>query len=368
MPAMEKVLKDSRVFVIAEVGVNHDGDLGVALDLVDVAKECGADAAKFQNFSAERLVSKNLPAANYQNQNIGFSQRQIDVLRKLELTNAQTLSIAERCREIGIEFLSTAFDDVSLDFLVQEVGVEKLKIASGEITNGPLLFRHSSFRLPIMLSTGMAQIHEVDDALSILMRGFTGNQPPGGQPSNVDVELTGNVGGFRDKLTLLQCTTQYPAPVPEANILAMNFMRKRYGLDVGFSDHTKGSVAAIVAVAHGASVIEKHITMDNKKATGPDHKASMNPEEFFEYVRNVRLAESALGSDRKDIQPAEAENIHAARKYLVAVGDIKKGELFTEGNLNAIRAGKGVSPMLYWTLLGRPAHRSFRDGEPIEFE
>jgi len=370
MPAnmMNTDFKCPSVFVIAEAGVNHDGDLGLALELAEVAAECGADAVKFQSFSAEKLVTRGLPAAAYQNQNIGYEQDQIDVLKGLELSQDQTRRIAQKCEAIGIEFLSTAFDADSLAFLVHEIGVRKLKIASGEITNGPLLFKHATAGLPILLSTGMTSFAEIDGALSVLAAGFSGNEPSAKSFAGLTNEGHFVVPEFEEKVTLLQCTTQYPAPVAESNIRAMKSMKDRYQLDIGFSDHTKGGVAAIVAVANGASVIEKHITTDNKKTSGPDHKASMNPDEFREFVRQIRIAEVALGTDQKQVQPSEAENIAAARKYIVAAQDIEEGERFSEQNLKTMRAGRGLSPMHYWRLLGTIARRKYTDGDPIEEE
>jgi N-acetylneuraminate synthase len=286
----------------------------------------------------------------------------------LELNFDQTLHLAQKCNEIGIEFLSTAFDEESLDFLVREIGVKKLKIASGEVTNGPLLFKHAVFGLPIFLSTGMTSFTEIDRALSVLDAGFMGKTPSAKFASKMKEKDSYVTGRSLTEVTLLQCTTEYPAPVAEANIRAMIAMGARYGLKVGFSDHTKGEVAAIVAVANGASVVEKHITIDNEKTSGPDHKASMNPDEFREYVQQIRLAETALGSDQKEIQPSEAQNLTAARKYIVAARDIREGERFSEDNLRTMRVGQGLSPMHHWRLLGKPASREYIDGEPIEDE
>lgn len=365
---MKRKLEEMRTFIIAEAGVNHDGDLGIAFELVEMAAECGADAVKFQNFSAAALVSDDLPTASYQSRNTGNHENQRAMLAKLELTHDQTLRIAERCRKTGIEFLSTAFDERSLEFLVDKVGIRKLKIGSGELTNGPFLLKHARYGLPIIMSTGMSYLGEIDAALAVLHKGFRNEGICGDEVRKIDGKSLKKSSELQAKVTLLQCTTQYPAPLADANLRAMVAMQDRYSLRVGYSDHTKGYISAIVAVANGASIVEKHITVDNKKSSGPDHKASMTADQFLEYVRMIRDAEVALGSSKKEPQQSELENILAARKCIVASQDIEKGEKFSAGNLQMMRAGEGLSPMAYWQLLGQSARRRFRAGEPVSAE
>ncbi len=362
---MKRNSEKMRTFIVAEVGVNHDGDLGTALELVEIAAECGADAVKFQNFSATALVSEKLPAASYQSKNTGNQENQRTMLSRLELTHDQTLCIAERCKKTGIEFLSTAFDDQSLEFLVEKVGIRKLKIGSGELTNGPFLHKHARYGLPIIMSTGMSYLGEIDAALAVLHKGFRNEEILGDEIQKTDGESLKKSNELKAKVTLLQCTTQYPAPLAESNIRAMRAMQSRYRLRVGYSDHTRGFVSAMVAVANGASVMEKHITVDNKKSSGPDHKASMTANEFLEYIRMIRDAEVALGSSKKEPQQSELGNILAARKCITASKDIEKGEKFSNDNLQIMRAGEGISPMAYWQVLGQSAKRSFRAGEPV---
>lgn len=352
-------------YVIAEAGVNHNGSVRLAKKLIDVAANAGADAVKFQTFRAEALVTVAMPKAVYQRRDRASGSTQFEMLKKLELSDRDHKELYRHAEKRGIEFLSTPFDETCLDFLV-ELGVKKIKIPSGEITNGPLLLATARTGLPVILSTGMANITEVEDAVSILSFGYIFPNLPvrSLQKAKVVFRNPEAKSIVRKKVTLLHCTTEYPALNHDLNLAAMNSLRRHFGCRVGFSDHSKGIMVAVAAVALGAAVIEKHLTLD-KKMIGPDHAMSLEPDEFAEMVRGIRTVESAIGHGVKRPVCSEMKNIAVVRKVLVASQPIRKGEFFTPENLTAKRAGKGVSPMLYWDILGKKAKRDFQTDQMV---
>lgn len=348
----------SKTFVIAEAGVNHNGSLDLAKKLVDVAREAGADAVKFQTFRAARLVAKHARKAAYQEATTGGHEGQEAMIRRLELPDEWHYVLRDHANRIGIRFLSTPFDELSVDFLAK-LGVDRLKVSSGDLTNGPLLQHMARTGLPVILSTGMGSLAEIELALAWLASGYTGLAP--------NLALIGDEGhrALREKVTLLHCTTEYPAPASQVNLRAMLTMRDAFGLAVGYSDHTEGLSVSVAAVAMGASLIEKHFTLD-KSMEGPDHRASLEPAELSALVREVRLVEEALGHGRKVPCAAEIPNMPIARKSLVARRAIKKGELFSEENTIAKRPGNGISPMRRDEVFGRQASRDFDEDDLIE--
>lgn len=329
------------VLLIAEIGVNHNGSLEQAIRLVDAAVDAGANVVKFQSFQAERLAVASADKAEYQKTATG--QNQLELLKSLELNASDHHELLKHCEHKQIEFLSTGFDESTLDFLVG-LGIKRIKIPSGEITNLPYLRHVGAQGLPVLLSTGMANLGEIEAALDLLE----------------------SAGTPRDRMTVLHCTTEYPAPVEEVNLRAMESIRAAFSVSVGYSDHTLGSEVAIAAVAMGAKVIEKHITLD-RLLPGPDHAASMEPDEFAGMVGSIRAVESALGDGIKRPGKSERENIPIVRKSLVASMAISKGEIYSATNITSKRPGTGVSPMLWDSVIGRKAHRDYEPDELIEW-
>jgi N-acetylneuraminate synthase len=355
----------TRCTVIAEAGVNHDGMLDAALRLVDVAADAGADIVKFQTFKADRLVTRAAPKADYQKQTTDAAETQHAMLHRLELDERMHEALARRCDDRGIEFLSTPFDVESLRYLCETIGIKRVKIPSGEITNGPLLLAAARTGLPIILSTGMSTLNDIADAVRVI--GF-GCLNATGRPGEADLAATIETAAARDmlrlRLTLLHCTTEYPAPFEDTHLRALDTLRARFSVPVGLSDHTRGIVVPLAAVAREAVVIEKHFTLDRSRP-GPDHAASLEPGELIELVRNIRIVETALGAPEKTLSAAEQRNRQIARKSLVALVPISAGERFTPENLGAKRPGSGRSPMDYWRLLDTVASRDFAPDEPI---
>ncbi|MGH6946944.1 MAG: N-acetylneuraminate synthase [Kiloniellales bacterium] len=354
----------SRVTVIAEAGVNHNGDLDRALALVDAAAEAGADVVKFQTFRAEGVASRFADKADYQKQTTDAAQSQVEMLRALELDREAHKSVMARCESRGIEFLSTPFDLDSLAFLVDDLKLGRLKIGSGDLTNAPLLLALARGRVPAILSTGMATLEEIREALGVLAFGYLG----GDAPSRAAFAAAyGSADGRRQlakRVTLLHCTTEYPAPHGELNLKAMDAMVEAFGLPVGFSDHSLGTSAAVAAAGRGAVMVEKHLTLD-RSLPGPDHRASLEPGELALMTAAIREVEAALGDGIKVPQPSEAKNKPIARKSLIAARPIKAGEPFTAENVTTKRPGSGLPPLLLWDLLGRTASRDYRADEPI---
>lgn len=352
----------SRVTVIAEAGVNHNGSLDLALKLVDAAADAGADVVKFQTFRADALVTRAAPKARYQTETTDATQTQWAMLKALELGTDDHLAIMARCRARNIAFLSTPFDTASLRWLVTDLGMEQIKIGSGDMTNAPLLFEAGRSGRPVILSTGMATLDEVREALGVLAYGYAGGTAP--SRAACAEALANRPDVLRDRVTLLHCTTEYPAPPESINLRAMDTLRDAFGLPVGLSDHSEGLAAALAAVARGATVIEKHMTLD-RALPGPDHRASLEARDFARMVDEVRNVEVALGDGIKQPAQAELANIAIARKSLVAARGIKAGEPFSEDNLTLKRPGTGLPPMELWDLIGTPALRSYCPDEPI---
>lgn len=351
-------------YVIAEAGVNHNGSLDMALELVDAAASSGADAVKFQTFKSEAVISRHAEKADYQKNTTGSRESQLEMVKKLELDLAAHRRLVERCRQRGIEFLSTPFDLESVDLLVKELQVPTLKISSGEITNAPLLLKIARTGKPVILSTGMSSLADIEEALGVLAFGYRGGEAPGVEAFAESYFSDEGQGLLKQKVTLLHCTTEYPAPFGDVNLRAMETLRAAFGLRVGYSDHTEGIAVSIAAAALGACILEKHFTLD-RSLPGPDHKASLEPGELEQMVRSVRQVEKALGTGRKIPAASELKNKAIARKSLVALRAIRAGEIFSEENLTAKRPGNGVSPMDYWAYLGKVAERDYGEDETL---
>ena len=334
-------LADGGVTVIAEIGVNHNGSLESAQRLVDACSDAGADLAKFQTFRASDLASVDAPLADYQKTSSG-SRGQRDLLASLELSQEQFLELRDYCHERNIGFLTTAHDFTSAEF-VMDLKSDFIKVPSGDLTNLPFLQLVGRQGAPVLLSTGASDLAEVGEAINVLE----------------------SAGLARSHLTIMQCTTEYPAPASEANLLAMVEMGKRWGVAIGFSDHTAGDTAAIAAVALGATVLEKHITLD-RSMTGPDHAASLEPSEFSRLVASVRRVRELRGESEKAVTPSEEKNRDVVRKSIVASRRIRTGDLLHDGHLGVTRPGTGVSPMRWPEVVGTRAHRGYLPGEMIE--
>lgn len=330
---------ENRVFIIAEAGDNHNGDINLAYKLVDVAVEAGADCVKFQTFITEEIISKKAEMAEYQKKNTGISESQFEMVKKLELSFDDFKKIKAYCDQKGIIFLSTAFDLPSVKFLNQ-IQIPFWKIPSGEITNLPYLEAIAKTGKKIVMSTGMASLKEIEAALNVL-----------------------KVNGAKD-ITLLHCNTEYPTPMEDVNLLAMIQMRNLFNCEVGYSDHTQGIEVPIAAVTLGARIIEKHFTLD-KNMPGPDHKASLEPEELKLMVTSIRNIEKALGDGIKKVSKSEKKNIEIARKSITAKKMIKKGETFSIDNITCKRPGNGISPMEWYNVLGQKAMKDFKEDELI---
>ncbi len=328
--------------IIAEAGVNHNGSMETARQLIDAAAEAGVDIVKFQTFNARKLVSRNAEKADYQKQTTDAGESQLQMLQKLELSHEDHLELIAYCQRRSIAFLSTPFDLDSID-LLKELGVRTGKIPSGEVTNLPYLVKMAATFEELILSTGMSDLQEVEEAIGVI-----------------------TATGFpKEKLTVLHCTTEYPTPFADVNLRAMQRMGADLGLKTGYSDHTLGIEVPIAAVAMGACLIEKHFTL-SREMEGPDHKASLEPQELTAMVRAIRNIEAALGDGTKVPSPAELKNKGIARKSIVAAQAIRKGELFTEANLTVKRPGTGISPMKWREVLGQTAPRDFEADDLIE--
>ncbi|VAW70947.1 N-acetylneuraminate synthase [hydrothermal vent metagenome] len=356
---------NSSVFIIAEAGVNHNGNNDFVFRLIDAAVAAGADAIKFQTFKTDNMVTKKAEKAGYQKETSGQNESQYEMLKKLELSYEIHYELKEYCIKNGIHFLSTAFDFESLKFLVNDLAMSTLKISSGEITNGPLLLAHAETKLNLIISTGMATIDEIRDALSVIAYGLIESKKSPSSAAFRDA-FNSDIGqqALIEKVTLLHCTTEYPAPIGDINLNAMRTLHDTFGLKVGYSDHSEGITVPIAATSLGAVLIEKHFTLD-KSLPGPDHKASLNPDELCNMVTAIRQAEKAMGSGRKEPAASEMENRDIARKSLIAAKEIKQGELFTFENLTIKRPGTGISPMSYWDILGNKSTHSYEKEELI---
>ena len=353
-------------FVIAEAGVNHNGDPDLALALVDAAARAGADAVKFQTFRADSLVTAAAQKAAYQKRSTANEEGQYEMLRRLELSPAMHVAIAKHCVLRGIRFLSTPFDHESLDFLVDTMGLRTIKLSSGEVTNGPLLLHAIRKADHLILSTGMSTLGEVEEAVRLLAWGLNSTEAhPVSRRKLQAFQLSECVlARLRERLTLLHCTTEYPAEYADANLRAMATMRESWRIPIGLSDHTPGIAIPLAAVACGATVVEKHFTLD-RGLPGPDHMASLEPGELQAMVAGIRAIEAALGDGVKRPSPAELANRVAARKSLVAARPVRKGEQLTEADIVAKRPGGGLSPMWIWDVIGRSAEHDLSLDDPI---
>ncbi|WP_281171909.1 N-acetylneuraminate synthase [Algoriphagus terrigena] len=335
----------NRVLIIAEAGVNHNGDIEQAKKLIDAAAESGSDYVKFQTFKASKLVTKSAGRADYQNSNTGNTDSQYEMLKKLELSEDAHLELISYCKSKSIKFLSTGFDLDSLGFLYN-IGIDLFKIPSGEITNLPYLRKIASFNKPVVMSTGMASMGEVQEAFEVLLDG----------------------GIAKSDITVVHCNTEYPTPMEDVNLRAMNDIGRKLNVKIGYSDHTLGIEVPIAAVALGATVIEKHFTLD-RNLPGPDHRASLEPAELKEMVRTIRNIERAIsGSGIKEPSSSEIKNKFVARKSIIAVKPIRKGETLSESNLGVKRPGIGVSPMRWDEVVGSTAMKDFEPEELIVLE
>ena len=327
--------------IIAEAGVNHNGSIEMAKQLIDAAAIAGVDYVKFQTFKAENLVTKDAKQAEYQQRNAA-DDSQYAMLKKLELSESQHEELIAYCKQKGVSFLSTAFDLGSIEYL-HSLNLGLWKIPSGEITNYPYLKKIAQYGEPVIMSTGMCSMDDVEQALNVLLKN----------------------GLTREQITLLHCNTEYPTPMQDVNLKAMLQLRDKFGVKVGYSDHTKGIEVPIAAVALGAKVIEKHFTLD-RTLPGPDHKASLEPNELKAMVDAIRNIEQALGDGQKHVSASEEKNMSIARKSIVAARDIKRGELLTDDNLTTKRPGTGISPMRWEEVVGTKAIRDFAEEELIE--
>lgn len=356
----------TKTYIIAEAGVNHNGSLELAKELVLVAKDAGADAVKFQTFKAETLVTKEAQQADYQVENLGEATSQYAMLKKLELTFDEFVELHAFCDEQNIAFLSTPFDFESVDFLLDQLAMQTVKIPSGELTNSPFIHYIATKQRPIILSTGMATVDEIHEALAFIAYGLAYPQQ---SVDTTEVEAFYKTLIAKELLqkyvTVLHCTTQYPAPVHSINLKAMDAIRTTFQVPIGFSDHSEGIIIPIGAVVMGATVIEKHFTLD-KKMEGPDHVASLNPQELKTMVQGIREIEEALGDGVKEPTAVELQNRQPARKSLVAKKAIQVGEVFSVMNLTVKRPGNGIAPSKYWGYIGKTATKNYAEDAMID--
>ncbi|MFC4601581.1 N-acetylneuraminate synthase [Cohnella hongkongensis] len=355
-------------YVIAEAGVNHNGSLRMALELIDAASEVGADAVKFQTFRADKVAAPYVGKARYQLQDDQPGESQQAMLRALELSEEMHDRLAEHCRKRGIAFMSTPFDPDSAARLSSKYAVPFLKIASGELTNAPLLLAVARSKLPAILSTGMSTLGEVEDALGVLAYGYLddeGERPAPSAQAFRDAYISDEGQRvLKSRVTLMHCTTEYPAAFEEANLRMMDTLACAFQLPVGYSDHTPGIAIPIAAAARGAHVLEKHLTLD-RRLPGPDHAGSLEPSELAEMIRAIRSVDKALGSQVKRPVASEIANLEAVRRSIVAAVPIRAGETYTVHNLTVKRSGRGISPMKYFDLLGEKANRNYEPDERI---
>lgn len=358
-------MQDDQTYIIAEVGVNHNGSCDMAKKLVEIAAEAGADAVKFQTYKTEALVSKTAEKAEYQTKTTDPAESQFAMLKKLELSEANFRLLAKHCQDVGIDFLSTPFDIGSLNFLCDQLQVPVLKVPSGEINNAPLLLAAARSGRKLIVSTGMCVLGDIEEALSILAFGFLHPQK---QPSRLAFRQAYSTAegqqALNERVILLHCTTAYPTPYSQVNLRVMDTLAAAFPTRIGYSDHTRGITVPVAAVARGAVVIEKHFTLD-RTLPGPDHQASLEPSELRKMVTAIREAEQALGGKIKSPTQIEQHNSKVARKSLVALTNISKGETFSLKNLGVKRPGDGISPMLFWDFLGQTASRDYQEDEVI---
>jgi N-acetylneuraminate synthase len=354
-------------FIIAEAGVNHNGKFETAIELVDAAKSAGADIVKFQTFNAKKMVTVDAEKAEYQIKNEKKFRTQLEMLKSLELSKLEFGGIVSHCKKCNIEFLSTAFDEESLAFLVNELDLKTLKIGSGELTNTPFVYSHAVKRKNLIVSTGMSFLSDVELALGAIAHGLINSKDTFPDLDKFRKAYSSKIGqeAIREKVTLLHCTTEYPTQFADVNLRCMDTLKNTFGnINVGYSDHTAGIEVAIAAAARGATIIEKHITLDTNM-DGPDHSSSLEPLEFNNMVLSIRNVDNSLGSAVKYPSEKEFKNIRNARKSLVAKGFIKKGDQFNLDNLTAKRPGNGRNPSEYWSLINTNSKRFYKPGDLI---
>ncbi len=359
-------MKNNSTYIIAEIGVNHNGSLKFATNLITAAHQAGVNAVKFQTFKTENLVSLTAPKADYQKKNTDKAETQFEMLKSLELSENDHIELISFCRNYNLDFLSTPFGDVCSEMLIKRLGLKTVKISSGDLTNAPLLLKIAKLGADVILSTGMSNNEEITEALGVLAFGYLNIKS---KPS-----LSGFMQAFKSKegssiikqkVSLLHCTSEYPAPFDEINLNAMVNMKNHYGCKTGLSDHSDGIIVPIAAVAMGAEIIEKHITLD-KTLNGPDHKASLDPIELTNMVRAIRNIEFALGSGVKCVSKSEMKNKNIVRKSIVAKKVIKNGETFSEENLTTKRPENGLLPIKMWEIIGKIAKRDYSVDDVIE--
>ena len=352
--------------IIAEAGINHNGSLDMAIQLIRKASEAKVDVVKFQTGKPERVISQQAPKAEYQIRTTGKEESQLEMLKNIELSQKDHFSLKKICNEYNLEFLSSPFDLESVTFLSDELKVSRIKIASGEITNAPLLLKAGKTKKPIILSTGMCTMADIEIALGVIAFGYLeSNESPSIENFHkAHISQEGQIK-LKENVTLLHCTTEYPSPYSSINLKVLDTLKVSFGLEVGLSDHSPGIFTSLAAVARGAKVIEKHFTLD-RTLHGPDHKASLEPNELTEMVKGIRAIESTLGITQKLPDPVELKNRNIARKSLIASVAIQKGEIFTKENLTCKRPGTGIPPLHYWDWLGRESQRDYNPDDLIE--
>ena len=363
---------NDKVVIIAEAGVNHNGSIARALEMVDVAADAGADVIKFQTFSADKLARKDTELADYQKVTAGSSKNQWELLKGLELTHEEFRQIAARASERGIAFLSTGFDRDELAFLISELHIPMVKIASGDLTFAPMLVDAGESGLPVIVSTGMADLPEIERALHFVAAGIARGAGLLATDQRLSASTLADIAAnphvaelMCERVTVLHCTTQYPAPREILNLRAMTTIAEKFGLPVGYSDHSAGTLAAVIAVTLGATMIEKHFTLD-KSLEGPDHLASLDVQELHDLVAQIRAVPVILGSPEKECQPVEVGNKAVVRRSLVAARDIAAGEEISEADIECQRPASGRTSCDFYTVVGSPASRNYTAGEHID--
>ncbi len=354
-------------YIIAEIGVNHNGDMKLAKKLVDAAKAAGADAAKFQIFIAEDIVSPTAPKAEYQVKNGSVGKTQYEMLKSLELTFENAKKMKAYCEKVGIDFMSSVFGIRELDFYVDELGCKTVKFGSGELTNAPLMLASARKKVKMLISTGMSDLKDIEQALGVIAFGFTAPKTakPNARAFQQAYKSKKGQAALKKNVLIFQCTTQYPCPDSAINLRAMQTIAAEFGLSVGFSDHSEGLATAPAAVALGAEMIEKHFTFD-RNAEGPDHKASLDIPQFKQYVAGIREVERTLGDGKKTVTPAARKIADVACKHVVAARNINKGENLTLENITTRRTnGKGTPAAKYYDLLGKKSANNYKAGEPL---
>ena len=358
----------NKTIIIAEAGVNHNGSLQLALKLIEAAAAAGADAVKFQTFQADQLVSSSAGKAEYQKKLTNATESQYEMLRRLQLSLDDHFQLVQHCRKHGISFMSTPFDELSLRFLTDELGLDLLKFSSGDLTNLPLILKAARKGCKVILSTGMATLVDVELALATLAFGYIarGDVKPSEQAFRQAYCSSEGQQELTEKVTILHCTTDYPTAYDDVHLNKMITLRRTFQLPTGYSDHTMGTEIPVAAVALGASVIEKHFTLD-RSMEGPDHQSSIEPSELAHLVQQIRHVEDAFGIPNKIPAISELKNMEPSRKSIVAAKDIEVGETFEEMNMTVKRPGNGLPPSMFWSMIGRKANRAYKKDELIEW-